>query len=359
MGIKRIKSYLRRRSAHTKLVPVSYTPDQIAALYEFPKVPVGADQTIAIIELGGGFRQTDIDAYFHKLGLPAPAVEAVSVDGGKNEPGVDDDADGEVMLDILVAAAAYAYSTGKAPAVKVFFAPDASFAKAVAAAAAHPSKPCACSISWGGPEDSWNADDITAMEKALTAAAAAGMTVLAAAGDNGSGDGERGHHVDYPASSPQLIGCGGTSLRAHSGSIASETVWNDGSHGGSTGGGYSVRFKTPAFQANTAAAAKGARGVPDIAGDADPETGYVVVVDGKAQVIGGTSAVAPLMSGLVAALCRKTGKRFGLLNPALYGDVASFRDVLLGNNGAFKASSGWDADTGLGVPVGSRLAETL
>src|SRR5262249_42289992 len=186
--------------------------DQIAELYQFPKVSAGKDPTIAIIELGGGFSDSDIKKYFGKLKLPVPNVNAVSVAGGKNSPGKDTEADGEVMLDILVAAAAYSHCTRTPANIQVFFAPDAHFADAVKAAAAHKSRPVACSISWGAPENRWSAADVKAMEAALKSAADAGMTVLAAAGDNGSGDGERGHHVDYPASSPRVLGCGGTSL---------------------------------------------------------------------------------------------------------------------------------------------------
>jgi kumamolisin len=355
-----LKPYLRRRRRGAAASPhqVSYTPDQVAALYQFPKAPTGPDQTIAIIELGGGFVQSDIDSYFAKLKLPAPKVTAVSVDGGSNAPGVNEDPDGEVMLDILVAGAAYAYCTGTPANLMVFFAGNTNkgFADAISAAAAHASKPSVCSISWGGPENKWTATARAGMETAFTAAANAGMTVLVAAGDNGSGDGESGHHVDYPASSPQTIACGGTTLHATNGVISSETVWDDGSQGGATGGGYSAVYHKPAWQAGVNNLA---RGVPDLAGDADPYTGYVVVVDGKAQVIGGTSAVAPLMSALVAVLCRAKKKRFGFLNPQFYQNVAAFRDISVGNNGAFSASTGWDPTTGLGVPVGTKLLEAI
>jgi len=356
-----VRPYLRRRRSMkgaSTTHQVSYTPDQLAAIYQFPKVPTGPQQTIALIELGGGFRPSDITHYFSKLGLPAPTVTAVSVDGGKNAPGVDEDADGEVMLDILVAAAAYAHCTGVAAKILVFFAPgnvEAGFADAVKAAAAHADKPSVCSISWGAPENHWSSDDRASMEESFAAAAKANMTVLVAAGDNGSGDGEPGHHVDYPASSPQVIACGGTSLHAAGLTITSESVWHDGSRGGSTGGGYSAVFARPGFQSFTSKM----RGVPDIAGDADPDTGYVVVVDGQQQVIGGTSAVAPLMAALVAVLERAKGKHFGPLNARLYQSIAAFRDINVGNNGAFSASTGWDPTTGLGVPVGTKLVSDV
>ena len=355
-----VRPYLRRRGSMVERAAhqVSYTPDQVAALYQFPKVPSGPQSVIALIELGGGYRTSDITHYFSKLGMPAPNVTAVSVGGGKNAPGVDEDADGEVMLDILVAAAAYSYCTGSAAKILVFFASNdvqSGFADAVKAAAAHADNPIACSISWGAPENRWSADDVAGMEDAFKAAASAHMTVLVAAGDNGSGDGERGNHVDYPASSPQVIACGGTSLHAVGTTIISESVWHDGSRGGSTGGGYSAMFARPGFQTFAAKM----RGVPDLAGDADPYTGYVVVVDGQQQVIGGTSAVAPLMAALVAALGRQKGQPLGLLNPQLYRYVAAFRDINAGNNGAFSASTGWDPTTGLGVPVGSKLSKDV
>ncbi len=358
--MKALKPYLRRRrrGAAGPAHQVSYTPDQVAALYQFPKVPTGPDQTIAIIELGGGYATADIHSYFTKLKLPAPNVSAVAVGGGANEPGKDQDADGEVMLDILVAGAAYAYCTGVAANVAVFFAPNtnAGFAAAIKAAAAHKSKPSVCSISWGGPENRWSATDRTAMESAFTSAGKANMTVLVAAGNTGSGDGESGHHVDYPGSSPHVIGCGGTSLHASQGVITSESVWHDGTSGGTTGGGYSANFTKAAWQIGDT---NKMRGVPDLAGDADPYTGYVVIVDGKQQVIGGTSAVAPLMSGLIAVLCRAKSKRLGFINPQLYKNPAAFRDVTVGNNGAFSASAGWDPTTGLGVPVGVKFLEAI
>jgi kumamolisin len=117
-----------------------------------------------------------------------------------------------------------------------------------------------------------------------------------------------------------------------------------------------VHFAKPTWQSTIAGKM---RGVCDLAGDADPYTGYIVVVDGKPEVIGGTSAVAPLMAALVAVCCKATGQRYGALGGKLYTSMGAFRDVALGNNGAFTASTGWDAPTGLGVPVGVDLLRAL
>jgi kumamolisin len=197
--------------------------------------------------------------------------------------------------------------------------------------------------------------------------------VTAAAGDSGSTDSQTdgAPHCDFPAASPHVLGCGGTTLHlAADGSIASESVWNDGAAGGSTGGGVSDAFPVPAWQDGVGVPLRGGsattgRGVPDVAAVADPRTGYQVLVDGQAGVIGGTSAVAPLWAGLVCRLAQLAGRRFGLLSPALYAGASAgavppgFRDITAGSNGAYSAQPGWDACTGLGVPSGSALLERL
>ena len=101
------------------------------------------------------------------------------------------------------------------------------------------------------------------------------------------------------------------------------------------------------------------RGVPDVSGDADPETGYQVRIDGTNTVIGGTSAVAPLWAGLIARINAAKGSRVGLINPTLYGTPTTLRDITQGNNGDFAASQGWDACTGLGSPNGDQIAAVL
>jgi kumamolisin len=349
----------------------SYTPPQVAGLYQFPAGTDGTGQTIAIIELGGGFASSDLDPYFAGLGLPVPSVTAASVDGAVNQPGQDPNgADGEVLLDIEVAG-------GVAPgaAQVVYFAPntDQGFVDAVTTAVHATPTPAVVSISWGQSEDSWTAQARTSLDQAMADAAALGVTITVAAGDNGSSDGQSGggSHVDFPASSPHALACGGTSLRGNptTGVISSETVWNDGASGGATGGGVSDTFGLPSWQAAAGvpaqAGAAAGRGVPDVAGCADPATGYQVRVDGQSTVIGGTSAVAPLWAGLISRLVQSTGKPFGLIQPLLYAGVTAgtvapgFRDITSGSNGAYAAGPGWDACTGLGCPEGSSLLTVL
>jgi kumamolisin len=146
-------------------------------------------------------------------------------------------------------------------------------------------------------------------------------------------------------------------------------VWNDGSGGGATGGGVSATFALPGWQASAGVPVSPGgtpgRGVPDVAGNADPATGYQVLIDGHQTVIGGTSAVAPLWAALVARFAQALGKSLGLIQQPLYAGVQAgypvpgLRDITSGNNGAYVAGPGWDACTGLGVPEGAKLLATL
>jgi kumamolisin len=343
---------------------VTYTPPEVARLYSFPTAGTGSGQTIALIELGGGFSTSDLAQYFQGLGIsPAPSVTAVGVAGGSNQPG--GEADGEVMLDIEVSG-----SVAPGASIVVYFAPntDQGFYEAISQAAHDTThEPAVMSISWGGPEDSWSSSAVDAMQSALEDAVSLGVTVTVAAGDSGSSDGETdgAPHVDFPASSPYSLGCGGTSLTASGSVISSEVVWNDTASGeGATGGGVSALFPLPAWQRGLAVpAAPGGgtgRGVPDVSGDADPMTGYQVRVDGESEVIGGTSAVAPLWAGLVALCNQRLGAPLGDAHAALYqiGERA-FHDITQGNNGAYRAAVGWDACTGLGSPNGAALLAAL
>ncbi len=356
----------RARTVGSEAVTGSFSVPELAKVYGFPDGD-GTGQTLAIVELGGGFGTEDLQSYFGGLGLPVPAVTAVGVDGATNVPGQDPQgADGEVLLDIEVAGAV-------APAAQqvVYFAPntDAGFLDAVNAAVHAAPTPVAVSISWGQSEDQWTAQARAAMDAAFADACALGVTVTCAAGDNGSGDSDSsgsGRHTDFPASSPHVLACGGTSLTASGGSRVSEQVWDDGTAGGATGGGVSDTFALPSWQSDVgvpaATAASGGRGVPDVAADADPRTGYQVVVDGSSVVYGGTSAVAPLWAGLVARVVQLTGNRTGLIQPVLYAGATAGHtspglwDVTEGSNGGYRAAPGWDPCTGLGVPSAALLS---
>ncbi len=347
----------------------TFTAKDLTTLYNFPSGANGAGQTIGIIELGGGYTTSDLQTYFQGLGLAVPSVTAVSVDGGANTPG--SDADGEVELDIEVAG-----TIANGANIAVYFAPntDQGFIDAVTDAVHDTTRtPSVVSISWGGPEDSWTAQSRTALDAALQDAATLGVSVTVAAGDNGSTDGagDGQLHVDFPCSSTFALACGGTTLTASNGKITSETVWNETANNeGAGGGGVSNEFALPSYQQNAGVPPNPetkfvGRGVPDVSGDADPVTGYQVVVDGQSIIVGGTSAVAPLWAGLIALLNQKLGAPVGFLNPKIYALGESvFRDITTGNNddsglGFYSAGKGWDPCTGLGSPNGVALLDAL
>jgi kumamolisin len=303
---------------------------------------------IAIVELGGGWAKADMAAYFTSIHQPLPQIVDISVDGTKNTPG--GDADGEVALDIQVAAAAYYTATGRTASIRVYWAND--IAPAVRAALKDGCD--VCSISWGADETDWGDAAAKDMEQAAIEATAAGMVVLAASGDNDSSDGgATPANVDLPASCPHIIGCGGT-LKTR----ATEVVWNDspGSpSGGGTGGGYSTLFPMPAWQIAGGAPRGPGRMVPDVAAVADPNTGYEIYYRGSPEIVGGTSAVAPLYAGLLAA----AGRKLGFISDKLWQRREDFVDVTQGDNGMYHAQIGPDPCTGLGVPVGTKLEAWL
>jgi kumamolisin len=368
------KPHFRKRRGQTGIhahdAGTSFTPPELAQLYNFPTGVDGTGQCIALIELGGGFVPADLTTYFNQLKLAKqPDVSAVSIGNGSNSPTGDPNGpDGEVMLDIEVAG-----SIAPGTKIVVYFAEntDAGFLNAITTAVHdQTNNPSVVSISWGGPEVSWTQQAMTSMDEAFQSAAALGVTVCVAAGDNGSTDGvgDNLNHVDFPASSPFALACGGTHLVASNNSVSSETVWNElTNNGGATGGGISDVFPLPTWQ-NGAGVPPSAnpnknvgRGVPDVAANADPYTGYVTRVDGQADVIGGTSAVAPLWAGLIALINEQIGKPVGYINPLLYSNAGAsgFNDITSGNNGDYSAGLGWDACTGLGRGIGTGVAAIL
>jgi hypothetical protein len=210
------------------------------------------------------------------------------------------------------------------------------------------------SISWGADEANWGQQAAQDMDDAAAYAALKGMVVFAAAGDNDSSDGgPTPANVDVPASCPHVIGCGGTrKLKGVGEKAGDETVWNDNpgnAYGTGTGGGYSTFFPMPPWQAG--APHGPGRMVPDVAANADPVTGYEIVLYGKVQAIGGTSAVAPLYAGLFGAF----GPGLGFVTPVLWLNHLCFNDIPDGDNGQFRARIGPDPCTGIGSPIGRKL----
>lgn len=361
-----------------------FSPITVANLYNFPQGD-GTGQTVGIIELGGGYRPADLSAYFNSIGVNQPTVVPASVDHGHNKPG--SAADDEVALDIEIVGAIVPNAK-----IVVYFAPSASdmhFSDAILDAV-HDSvnSPSVISISWGGPEDSATGQFIDDFNTALEDAQNLGITVLVASGDNGAADEGPNEwdgkaHVDFPSSSPLVLACGATTIDTSGTTLQGEGAWNQGfadtdpqvDSFGSVGGGISdVITDVPAWQtdltmpANVNGSGPG-RGVPDVTGNGDPQSGYKIIVDGQVGVIGGTSAVAPLWAGLITRINQQMGHRAGFVNPTLYANPAAFNDVELKSNRVssqtghenlgYDAIQGWDASSGLGSPIGTAVAGAL
>lgn len=392
-----------------RITPISYYPADLKTIYNFPTDVNGEGQTIGLIELAGdgiiapttGYHPEDIQTFFQKIGLTPPILKDVFVDGATNSPDGQpvretENGDGEVVLDIEVAGAI-------APGAKinVYFGPLASddgFRDAINVAIngdanGQNSLPpgSVLSISWGGPEGANQSGLIEDMDHLFAVAAAKHITICVASGDDGSRDnGSDGSlNVDFPASSPWVLSCGGTSLPQRS--VNSEVVWNDTTNrsgNGATGGGISDVFDINGTNTNLSHATYqvnitlppshvklNGRGVPDVAGVADPLTGYNIWFNGQMNsnsngsqnAFGGTSAVAPLYAGLITLINKSLGRAVGFINPIIYENVNvrnTFHDITSGNNNIggdsdYMAGVGWDACTGLGSPNGIDLLNAL
>lgn len=348
-----------------------FTVPDLARLYNFPAEFDGSGQTIGLIELGGGFKDSDLDAYFALLKIKKPKITVVPVGGAKNTPGGKSGTglDGQVYMDIEVAGA-----VAPGAHIVVYFGPNTNqgFVDAVKTAI-HDKKnsPSILSISWGGPEIGWSAAAMKELDSVFQAAAATGITVVCAAGDNGVTDGVQDGqpHVSFPASSPWVLACGGTQISVEAGQIRSEVVWNDGI--GATGGGVSQVFRAPEWQSgvNLPALNDGTpgRGIPDVGANAAPQSGYILIVHGQQMILGGTSGATPFWAGLIALINQGVGQNIGYINPLLYNTIGPgrvLRNITEGHNGidkvkGYAAGAGWSASAGWGSPDGRKLLDAF
>ncbi len=369
----------------------------LADTYAFPRDTDGTGQTIGLIELGGGFNLADIEDYCARLDIPAPRITAVDVKGGANRPAHPDDirnllevVDGKLKLSVTEkSSAAIEAAQGTvevtmdieilaalAPGahIVVYFAtPDEQGIYNALTYAIHDThhRPDVLSISWGEPEIGLSDAYIRAIDQALLAAAHLGITVFASAGDAGAlnNSPDKLPSVNFPASSPHCLSCGGTTPRPSASQNREEIVWNSTHHGlkGITGGGVSRKFGVPSWQRNAdvplGPTGKQGRGVPDLAGPADPRYGGELLVAGCTFSSAGTSAVAPLWAALIARCNQALAARCGHLNPLLYRlarkDTPALRAVTKGHNDVYYAKPGWNPCAGLGTLNGEDLLHHL
>jgi kumamolisin len=338
----------------------SFSVLQLADVYQFP-VGSGAGQKIGIIELGGGYVPSDVTTYLANLGINQSVnITSVSVDGATNNPGSNANYDVEVTLDLEII-------VGLCPSaeIRVYFAPnsDSGFYNAIHMAGVIDE--CdAISISWGAAESSWSPTSLTSFNTLFQTLANTGKTtVFAASGDNGSSDGQPGNNLDFPSSSPYVVSCGGTTLTLNGNTIESEVVWNVNPTTSATGGGLSAVFACPSYQSdNSSYPFNGMRGSPDIAAVANPNTGYDIYMasQGGYLQVGGTSAVSPLLSAMFSRINQilkaDSKPNVGFIHPVIYtATTTAFNDILVGNNGAFTAVQEWDACSGNGSPIGTKI----
>lgn len=370
-------------------------PAQVAEIYRFPKDATGAGQTISLIELGGGFDAADMREYFRRLGRRPPALSIREIEGARNAPaspaeirryweslpegnssagppgggssGQQLERIGwtiEATMDIQLAS-----TLAPGARIAVYFAPPTAHGKlqAIRAALRERKRPGVVSMSWGAHEDEFNGSTVAAIERMLRLAALRGVTVCCSSGDDGDGTAAGGGpRVNYPASSPHVLACGGTHL-VGSRAGARESVWREEFAGRAmaSAGGASRVFPRPDWQATAPVRRKtgaGGRGVPDVAAKADVAEGYGILVAGLDIAMGGTSAAAPLWAALVARLNEKLGVPAGYLTPLFYQPRfrSCFSDITSGESGPrYRASRGWDPCTGWGSPKGAQLLEAL
>lgn len=388
-----LETAIREKADAAALPPDTYYPPQVATLYDFP-THTASGQTVGVFAFNGpigdggpsapgGYEPAILEQYFTEdLDLPMPTITDVTVQGPGNDPGDGsnpNDSSPEVYLDLSIVG-----SLATGARIVVYFSEfsEQGWVDGLSEATTDTTNaPSVISISYGNPEDAvdsaWTAAAVQQVNTALESAASRGLSVTAAAGDSGASDGEStGVHVDFPASSPWILGCGGTRLEASATAISSEVVWNDQSpnpqqNNGATGGGVSVVFSPPSWQANAGVppvygTSQQGRGVPDVSSLADPETPFVVAQPGGTGGVGGTSAAAPLWASLLARCNAALGTPVGFLNPKLYTlPAGTLRDITSGNNKmppdgpGYDAGTGWDACTGFGSPGGSSLLGAL
>lgn len=353
-------------------VGASLYPSQIAGLYGIATAGRGAGQCVAIIEPAGGYDREDVAAACKAMKVPVPQMQDFTIGKGRNVMGANLKADKEVALDVQVVA-------GVAPEARiaVIFTElnEPGLVAGMCEAVHGPDiRPNVIVITWGEPEELWPEDSRRALDAVLQDATRLGITVVTSAGDDLATErmNDTKVHVNYPAASPYVLGCGGTrvTLDAAGTAIVEEVVWNDNGRG--TGGGISTLYQVPDFQAGAKLPGslndgKSGRGVPDVAATAAQANGYRIVLRGAEIVNGGTSAVAPLWGAFIALLNEQRGKPLGYVNQRLYDAPQLFKPITSGNNIdnesglGYEAGPGpgWNACTGLGVPIGRAIITTL
>ena len=374
--VKHSRRYEPAIGARTLAQTVNLSPPQVAGAYKFPSGN-GTGSRVGIVEVGGGYIQSDLDSSFALFGVTPPTIFDIPVNGGSNY-GAFGSASDETVLDIVCCG-------GVAPGAVMcmYWGPEPGTISSAltsiydtvnAAVADFVYTPSVISVSYGFGQNYWDSVSglVASFEATFQAGIAKGISICVASGDDGAqGRADTAPSVGYPGGSPYCICVGGTSLQINGTNITSETVWNQGNAG--TGGGITT-FALPSYQTGLGLTATpyttgpgtpqalANRGAPDLAANSDPETGYLIFVDGVEYQYGGTSAAAPLIAGMIAIINANLRTRIGFINSRIYTNVSAFSDITVGNNNCtgiqstgWLATVGWDACTGMGSPIGTSI----
>ena len=341
---------------HASFPPGSMPPGAVPKAYNFPanlSAPLSITK-YGIVSLGGAVLDSDVKKFCQAAGYPMPNLKLLTVNGAtvQSDPG---GANTENQLDIQCILQSWntAYPTTPCD-ITIALAPNVGNGIAWAVQALDQAGCTDISISWGAPSQTWDAPSRNYTDNVFKNVRAKGKTVCVASGDNSLHDGTNVPSVDYPCASAYVSAIGGTNLKINpDGTIAQEKAWGDGRPGDAGGGGgCDPNTPLPDYQAGITTCS--VRGVPDYAANADPQSGYQIYADGKAEVIGGTSGSAPIMCGLFGVL-RSIGANLADYQNVLYKNRATaFHDILLGSNGS-PATPGWDKATGIGSPNGGGI----
>lgn len=355
--IKGLRSPVKEEVTHHE-TSTGYSPQQISEFYNFPSNDAKGE-CIGLVELGGDFKMSDIKQYCKEFNLPVPEIVEMGI-----KPKVVASAQSvdnlEVSLDIQMVA-------GLAQNAKIVIYYASSIPEAIHLAI-HDTKhnPSVLSCSWAISESDVSIAEKEQLNQLCYQAALQGMTIIAASGDHGAYNSKSYPNVMLPASNPFVLGCGGTGLYI---SKNYEQVW-DYPKGYGSGGGYSTIYPIPAYQQNTVqqykshiyAYGNAGRGVPDVAANSSPTTGYTIVINGKMSGMGaGTSASTPVWASLILTLNKNLGYRLGWVNSLFYKleATSAFKQIRNGNNGVFPAAYGWNPATGLGAPDGVEIKKGI
>ncbi|TMD75952.1 MAG: protease [Chloroflexi bacterium] len=376
-----------------------YTPYQFRVAYGvealMQKGFTGKGQTIVdIVSFGSPTLQQDMDAFDQQFGLPPIKIQIMNPLNTKPFDPSNKDMTGwagETTIDVQII-----HAIAPDAGIVVLTSPVSETEGTVGLPQFRQLEQYALDHHLGSiVSQSWGASEVTLRDAAgqqeihkwdtffQKATTQQGITFLSSSGDNGATDYSNlpatklspTATTSFPADEPWVTSVGGTSM-IRNGTTIQEKVWN--SNGGSSGGGFSDFFTEPSFQktlpASVQSQLKNRRGVPDVAGDADPLTGMVSYQDGTWSLAGGTSASAPLWAGLIAIANQMAGHPLGFINPGLYklsqssNYTQDFHDITNGNNSVnykgvtvpgYSAVPGWDPTTGLGTPNAEKLLPDL